>query len=137
MEETSTTTPHPPAGAGGGTLIAFGDAPAYLACGPTDLRKQINGLVVEVSAKLGLDPFERALFVFCNRPRDRLKVLSFDGDGFMLLTKRLERGRFRWPERAAGEAAMELSAADLAALLGSTRLERRLMRDEVSERRAY
>jgi transposase len=56
----------------------------YLACGATDGRKQINGLTLVVQNSFKLDPFGRALFVFCNRNRDRLKILEWDGDGFWL-----------------------------------------------------
>jgi len=70
----------------------------YLACGHTDMRKQINGLSAKVQADFAQDPFGGALFVFCNRQRNRIKVLEWDGDGFWLYLKRLERGHFRWPE---------------------------------------
>jgi len=116
-------------------MIAFDAVPVYLACGPTDLRKQINGLSVAVVSGLALDPFAPALFVFCNKNKDRMKVLFFDGDGFMLLSKRLEKGHFRWPAKAEGEDAMELCVEEFYALLSATRLERRISRDEVSERR--
>jgi transposase len=56
----------------------------FLACGQTDMRKQINGLAAIVEGSFKLDPFDGALFVFCNRKRDRLKVLEFDVDGFWL-----------------------------------------------------
>ena len=56
----------------------------YLACGQTDMRKQINGLASIVESSFSLDPFDGALFVFCNRNRDRVKILEWDGDGFWL-----------------------------------------------------
>jgi len=55
----------------------------YLACGVTDLRKSIEGLISEVETQLKLDPFEKALFVFCNRQMNRIKILHFD-EGFWL-----------------------------------------------------
>ena len=118
-------------------MITFDKVPVYLACGPTDLRKQINGLCTLVSADFEMDPFETALFVFCNRAKNRLKVLFFDGDGFMLITKRLEKGHFRWPSKIEDEDTMALSVSELYSLLSVTRLERRLKRDAVSERRIY
>jgi transposase len=72
-------------------------ARVYLACGATDLRKSIDGLAALVQQAFALDPFAPALFVFCNRPRDKIKILHWAGDGFWLYYKRLERGTFRWP----------------------------------------
>ena len=72
----------------------------YIACGHTDLRKSIDGLAAMVSQNFYLDPFQIALFLFCGRKRDRLKALFWEGDGFMLLYKRLENGSFQWPKDA-------------------------------------
>jgi len=72
----------------------------YLACGPSDLRKSIDGLAALVQQAFALDPFAPALFVFCNRPRDKVKILHWAGDGFWLYYKRLEQGTFRWPMSA-------------------------------------
>lgn len=69
----------------------------YLACGPTDLRKSIDGLAALVQEAFELDPFSPNLFVFCNRQRDKLKILYWDHNGFWLYYRRLERGRFQWP----------------------------------------
>lgn len=107
----------------------------YLACGHTDMRKSINGLMAIVEGSFQLDPFSEALFVFCNRSRDRLKILQWDGDGFWLHFKRLEKGRFRWPQPGS-EATMTLSAEELSILLGGVRVELKLRRNEVLERRA-
>jgi transposase len=70
----------------------------YLACGVTDMRKSIDGLAAIVSLEFRLDPFSESLFVFCNRGRNRLKILHWDHNGFWLYYRRLERGRFRWPQ---------------------------------------
>ena len=105
----------------------------YLACGKTDMRKNINGLAAIVEASFHLDPFDDALFVFCNRSRDRLKILQWDGDGFWLYFKRLEKGRFRWPEPGE-EATMILTGEELNILLGGSRVELKLRRNEVKER---
>ncbi len=107
----------------------------YLACGHTDMRKSINGLSAIVEGSFKLNLFDGALFVFCNRNRDRVKILEWDGDGFWLHFKRLEKGHFRWP--APGEeATMTLTGEELAYLLGGTRVELKLRRNEVTERRA-
>jgi transposase len=107
----------------------------YLACGKTDMRKNINGLAAIVEGSFKLDPFNGSLFVFCNRSRDRLKILEWDGDGFWLYFKRLEKGHFRWPEPGE-EATMRLTGEELSILLGGARVELKLKRNEVLERQA-
>lgn len=69
----------------------------YLACGNTDMRKSIDGLSAVVQQNFQLDPFSNSLFLFCGRNSNRIKVLYWEGDGFVLLYKRLENGRFQWP----------------------------------------
>lgn len=70
----------------------------YIACGYTDLRYGIDSLAALVKSKFALDPFQtNTLFLFCGRKRDRIKGLLWEGDGFLLLYKRLEDGKFRWP----------------------------------------
>lgn len=69
----------------------------YLACGYTDMRKSIDGLAATVQQTFHLDPFSSNLFLFCGRRSDRIKALFWEGDGFVLLYKRLENGRFQWP----------------------------------------
>ena len=72
----------------------------YLAVGYTDLRKGIDGLAQLVGTKYSLNPYEKdILFLFCGKRRDRIKVLLWEGDGFVLLYKRLEDGRFNWPRQ--------------------------------------
>ena len=74
--------------------------PVYIACGYTDLRKGIDGLASLVQQQFRLDPFSNALFLFCGRRRDRIKGLYWEGDGFVLLYKRLESGSYQWPRSA-------------------------------------
>lgn len=69
----------------------------YLARGSTDMRKSIDALAALVSLEFALDPFSDCWFVFCNRGRDKLKILHWDHNGFWLYYRRLERGRFQWP----------------------------------------
>ena len=71
--------------------------PVYIACGCTDLRRGIDGLAGIVQSQFQMDPFQRAMFLFCGRKLDRLKALYWEGDGFLLLYKRLEQGGFQWP----------------------------------------
>lgn len=73
------------------------EMPVYLHRAPVDFRKQINGLAVLVSESMGLDPFKPSLYAFTNTARNRLKVLYWDGQGFCLWLKRLEKHRFVWP----------------------------------------
>ena len=83
-------------------MLSLSDqTPVYLARDPVDMRKQIDGLVLIVQEAFDLDPFEPALFAFCNRQRDKLKVLYWHKNGFCLLYKRLEKGRFQWPQDTA------------------------------------
>ena len=80
----------------------------YLACGYTDLRKGIDGLAGTVQQQFHLDPFQNALFLFCGKRRDRIKGLYWEGDGFLLVYKRLESGSFQWPRD--GNEAKEITA---------------------------
>ena len=69
----------------------------YLVCGYTDLRQGIDGLAGIIKHKYGLNPFDaNTLFLFCGRKPDRVKGLLWEGDGFLLLYKRLENGRYQW-----------------------------------------
>lgn len=70
----------------------------YIACGYTDMRRSIDGLAAIVQEKFNLNPFENSLFLFCGRKKNRLKALYWEGDGFVLLYKRLENGKYQWPQ---------------------------------------
>ena len=78
-------------------LSDFSGSKVYLACGYTDLRRGIDGLATIVEQQFQLDPCSDALFLFCGRRTDRIKALYWEGDGFLLLYKRLEKGKFQWP----------------------------------------
>lgn len=69
----------------------------FIACGYTDMRKSIDGLSAIIAQQFQMDPFQLSLFLFCGRRRDRFKALLWQGDGFLLLYKRLEKGRLQWP----------------------------------------
>ena len=69
----------------------------YIGCGYTDMRKSIDGLSALVQQNFQLDPFHPSLFLFCGKKTDRIKALLWGGDGFLLVYKRLEGGRFQWP----------------------------------------
>lgn len=70
----------------------------YIACGRTDLRNGINGLATKIKFEYNLDPFdEGTLFIFCGIKTNCIKGLLWEGDGFLMLVKRLENGRYQWP----------------------------------------
>jgi transposase len=90
----------------------------FLGREPIDLRKSFDGLAAAVSGVLRRDPLCGHLFVFVNRRADRIKVIWYDGNGFALFYKRLERGRFHWlADAQAREACAEIRAVDLALIL--------------------
>jgi len=69
----------------------------FITCGYTDMRKSIDGLAAVVQQNFRLDPFSNSLFLFRGHKCNRIKALYWEGDGFVLLYKRLENGRFQWP----------------------------------------
>src|SRR5205823_10498583 len=107
--------PHAVAGRGGrvaleacaqGSATAMIALPAgvkvWLAAGATDMRKGFDGLAALVQTQLADDPFSGQLFVFRGKAGDRVKILWWSGDGLCLFAKRLERGRFVWPQATHG-----------------------------------
>lgn len=77
---------------------ASGFGKVYIACGYSDLRRGIDGFAGIIQREFKLDPFTPGvLFLFCGRRADRIKGLLWEGDGFLLLYKRLETGKFQWP----------------------------------------
>ena len=93
-------------------LRPLATTPVYLARGATDMRKSIDSLATIVTYSFELDPFQPALFVFCSRGRDKIKILYSENNGFWLLYRRLEKGRFVWPGQSStgpgGAMAIEL-----------------------------
>lgn len=87
----------------------------WLAAGVTDMRKSFDGLAALVQQSMGHNPFSGHVFVFRGRRGDRIKVLWFSGDGMCLFAKRLEEGKFVWPQAASG--VVHLTAAQLSMLL--------------------
>ncbi|WP_338232857.1 IS66 family insertion sequence element accessory protein TnpB [Companilactobacillus muriivasis] len=69
----------------------------YIVCGKTDLRRGIDGLAGLIQSQYQLDAYKDAPFLFCGGRSDRFKMLYWDGDGFLLLYKRLENGKLHWP----------------------------------------
>jgi transposase len=72
----------------------------FIKPGPTDMRKQINGLSVMIQKELNYNPLDGNLYIFCNKNRRRLKILYWDRNGFCLWLKRLKEDKFPWPKNA-------------------------------------
>jgi len=87
----------------------------WLAAGHTDMRRGMNGLVLQVQEGLHRDPHAGDLFVFRGKRGDLVKIIWHDGLGLSLYAKRLDRGRFVWPVTTSGSVA--LSAAQLSYML--------------------
>jgi len=92
------------------------DVEVYLCLDVVDMRKSINGLSILVEQTLGLDLFAPKLFVFCNRKRDKVKILYWERSGFVLWYKRLEKDRFPWPD-AQSDAVVSMTGRELNWLL--------------------
>ena len=106
-------------------MIGFGGATrVYLATGATDMRKGFDGLYALSRDRIGEDPLSGHVFVFCNGSRTRVKVLYWDGSGLWVCAKRLEKGRFSWPEATEGCECVKLGREDLVLLLGGIELDR-------------
>lgn len=104
----------------------------HLAAGVTDLRKSIDGLAVIVQEQFQLDPFSRHLFVFCNRKKDKIKILEWDHDGFWLHYKRLEKSTFQWPDGK--NQSLAISNQQFRWLLDGLSINQRGANPEVKER---
>lgn len=100
-----------------------GSAKVYLALGATDLRRSINGLSLLVSEVLEADPFCESWFVFCNRKKDKVKILHWQDAGFWLHYRRLERGQFRWPQASGEVISVQITQRELRWLLDGLALE--------------
>lgn len=105
----------------------------YIACGKTDMRKSIDGLSALVSQNFKLDPFENALFLFCGGKRDRIKALLWEGDGFLLLYKRLEGGVFQWPRTT--EDVREISSQQYRWLIEGLAIDQKKVIENLNKKR--
>lgn len=112
-------------------LSRIGQGRIFLASGVTDMRKSFNGLSGLVRSRLAGDPLSGDLFVFCNRSKNRLKILFYDSTGLWVLAKRLERGTFAWPGELAGRERIELRYEKLLLILGG------LESGELAERKRW
>lgn len=71
----------------------------FIVCGKTDMRRQIDGLAATITQEYDMDIYDDALFLFCGGKSDRFKALYWEGDGFILVYKRLENGKLKWPRK--------------------------------------
>jgi len=102
-----------------------------LAAGFTDLRLSINGLSAIVQECFELDPFSTDLFVFCNKSRNRLKILRWQHNGFWLYIRRLEKEKFNWP-KSTGNDTIEVSSRELGWLLDGLSIQQAKAHQKVS-----
>jgi len=104
-------------------LIGHPRQRVYLAVGATDLRKAVDGLAAMVQLDFELSPFEPCLFAFCNRQRNRVKILEWSERGFWLHYFRLEQGRLPWPREGEEINPLDVTWQDLRRLLEGTPLQ--------------
>jgi transposase len=105
------------------TMISSG-LTVYLAMEVIDMRKSIDGLASIVQASFRMDPFSCSLFVFCNRERNKIKILQWEHNGFWLHYKRLEKGRFRWPSQK-DQSVIQVTQRELGWLLDGLTIDQR------------
>lgn len=98
-------------------LRPSGELTVYLYTGVVDMRKSIDGLSVFVEQQMALSPFEPSVFVFANRQRDKVKLLLWERNGFVLWYKRLEKQRFHWPTLRPETPSISLTIPELNYLL--------------------
>lgn len=98
-------------------MLTFSGGRIFLVTGATDMRKSFNGLSGLARDLLGARPSSRDLFFFCNRGRNRMKVLVYDESGVWVLAKRLDEGTFAWPRESPSETSVEYREEQLALLL--------------------
>lgn len=112
-------------------MINTGVEKVYLAAGSTDMRKSIDGLAAIVQQSFKLDPFSNSLFVFCNKGCNKIKILHWQHNGFWLYYRRLEKGRFQWPQKNT-QSPLRLSYRELQWLLDGLSLEQKEAHQKVT-----
>ena len=105
----------------------------YLACGSKDLGTSIDGLAALIQERFHLDPFSPCLFVFCNRQRDKLKILYWEHNGFWLYYRRLEKETFQWPKEST-TSTVQIGRRELRWLLDGLSLQQRQAHPELNAR---
>jgi transposase len=111
-------------------MIALGAATRiYLAAGPTDMRRGFDGLADLARHVLEVDPLSGHLCIFCNRRKNRVKIIYVDATGTWVCSKHLQKGRYSWPESDPSFRKVSLSSEELVLLLGGIELERARKKD--------
>ena len=111
-------------------VFNYNDYKVYLACGHTDMRKNINGLCGIVQNHFELDPREKVMFAFCNRAHNRIKILVWEDNGFWVHFKRIERGTLVWPESTEDEMTMDISLEDFENIIKAPGVKQKVKRQE-------
>lgn len=107
------------------TIIDFSQVEnIFIVCGKTDMRRQIDGLAATIVEEYDMNVFDDALFLFCGGKRDRFKALYWEGDGFILLYKRFENGKLKWPREA--QEVRQLTAQQLRWLLEGLSIDQKV-----------
>lgn len=109
--------------------------PVYLAVGATDLRNNIDGLIVKIKYQFKLDPFTPAMFVFCNKARNKLKIIFWDKNGFWLYYRRLDSGTFNWPMKSDENRTIAVTEQQLSWILDGLSMEQKAAHPEVLARK--
>jgi transposase len=104
----------------------------FLACGATDMRKAINGLCEIVEYNFNLSPYNKTIFVFCNKQRNRIKMLVWEDNGFWIHFKRLEKGHITWPDTIENEDTMTFSVEEFESLLKAPGITQKVKRQAVT-----
>lgn len=112
-------------------MFNYNNYSVFLACGKTDMRKNINGLCEIVQHHFQLDPTEKVIFGFCNNQRNRIKLLVWDDNGFWVHFKRLEKGSVTWPDIADDENTMDITLEDFENLIKAPGVKQKIKRQEV------
>ena len=103
----------------------------FLACGSTDMRKSTNGLCSLVQYQFEMDPAQKILFVFCNKSRNRIKMLVWEDNGFWVHFKRIEKGTVIWPETIDDMKTMNISLDELKNLINAPGVKQKIKRQSI------
>lgn len=112
-------------------MFDYRDYKIILCCGPTDMRKSINGLSSIVCEQFELDPRDKIIFAFCNNARNRIKMLVWADNGFWIHFKRVERGKLVWPTETDDNKTMILAFEDLKNIILAPGITQKIKRTEV------